>query len=151
MCASGGVFACAGAPTLAARQGDLASLKSAVLQAEREGQLGQGAVKELAGAVLERELVSLREPISDFPELQPCVRDVRGVLADLAKGSGEPAAWASLALLDAGLDAPRPEAAPSSAAALIVEARRAVGERAGPRRRALMLHGDAGVRRAAVE
>jgi len=122
-----------------------------VLEAEQQGKLGRGAVRELAGAVLERELVSLREPLDDFPKLEPCVRDVRGVLAELAQGSGEPAAWASLALLDAGFDAPRPSAAPSSAPALIVEARRAVGERAGPRRRALMLHGDAAVRRAALE
>jgi len=148
---AGGLYACAGAPTLAARQGDLAGLKSAVLQAEREGQLGPGAVKELAGAVLERELVSLREPLGDLPELQPCVRDVRGVLEELAHGSGEPAAWASLELLDAGFDAPEPAAAPSSAPALIVEARRAEGERAGSRRRALLLHGDAAVRRAAIE
>lgn len=122
-----------------------------MLEAEQRGKLGRGAVRELAGAVLERELVSLREPLSDFPELEPCVRDVRGVLAELARGSGEPAAWASLALLDAGFDAPDPSAAPSSAPALIVEARRSVGERAGPRRRALMLHGDADVRHAALE
>ncbi|MEY2929429.1 MAG: hypothetical protein RL033_178 [Pseudomonadota bacterium] len=142
----------AGATTRTALQGDLTQLQSEVSRAEREGELGRSAVLELAVAVLERELSSLREPVEAFPDLTPCARDLRGVLQDVAKGSDEPAAFATLALLDAGLDAPHQDVDADSPASLrIVLARRALGSSAGAQRRALMLDGDADVRRAALE
>lgn len=146
------VLGCAGAATRTALQGDLAQLKAEVSRADRQGELSRSAVQELAAAVLQRELSSVRRPLADFPDLAPCARDLSSVLRELAEGSDEPAAFAALALLDAGLDAPGPSADESSGpAASIVEARRAVGAGAGARRRALMLHGDADVRRAALQ
>lgn len=142
---------CASTTTRTALQGDLAQLQSEVSRADREGQLGRGAVLELAAAVLRRELSSVRQPLSGFPDLAPCARDLSSVLHEVAEGSDEPAAFAALALLDAGLDAPELDGgAGSEPAASIVQARRAVGPAAGSRRRALMLHGDADVRRAAL-
>jgi hypothetical protein len=139
---------CTSATTKVALRGDLGSLQAEVTQAERRGELGRSSVRDLAGAVLARELSSLREPVEEFPELSACARAVRGALASVAKGSDEPAAFASLALLDAGLDAPRHADEP---ALLPVTARRALGQRAGGQRRALMVHGDADVRRAALD
>jgi hypothetical protein len=135
-----------------ALQGDLGTLQTQVAQAESRGELGRSSVRELAEAVLERELSSLREPLDEFPEVTACARGLRGVLADVAAGSDEPAAFASLTLLNAGLDAPRHDARESAQPALLpVTARRALGSKAGVQRRALMLNGDADVRRAALE
>ena len=146
------VAGCASSSAKVALQADLGSLQTQVAQAESRGELGRSSVRELAGAVLERELSSLREPLDEFPEVAACARGVRSVLAEVARGSDEPAAFASLALLDAGLDAPRHDASQSGESALLpVTARRALGSRAGAQRRALMLHGDADVRRAALE
>lgn len=142
---------CASTTTHTALQGDLAQLQSEVNRADREGQLGRTAVLELAGAVLRRELSSVRQPLSGFPDLAPCARDLSTVLREVAGGSDEPAAFAALALLDAGLDAPELDADDGSEPAVsIVQARRALGPAVGARRRALMLHGDADVRRAAL-
>jgi hypothetical protein len=144
--------ACTSATTKVALQGDLGSLQAEVAHAESRGELGRSSVRDLAGAVLERELSSLREPVEEFPELSACARGVRGALAEVAEGSDEPAALASLALLDAGFDAPHRDAKQGSEPALLpVTARRAVGNGAGAQRRALLLHGDADVRRAALE
>ncbi|MEO8182640.1 MAG: HEAT repeat domain-containing protein [Deltaproteobacteria bacterium] len=133
-------------------RGELGALQAEVAHAESKGELGRSSVRSLAGAVLDRELSSLREPVQDFPELSACARGVRGTLADVARGSDEPAAFASLALLDAGLEAPRHDGKQGSEPALLpVRARRALGIRNGAQRRALMLHGDADVRRAALE
>jgi hypothetical protein len=142
-------WGCASATAKVALHGDLSSLQTQVSQAESRGELGRSSVRELAEAVLQRELSSLREPLDEFPEVAACARGVRSVLADVARGSDEPAAFASLALLDAGLDAPRHES--GEPALLPVTARRALGSRAGAQRRVLMLHGDADVRRAALE
>jgi len=145
-------LACTSATTKVALRGDLGSLQAEVAQAESRGELSRSSVRDLAGAVLERELSSLREPVQEFPELSSCARGVRGALVDVAGGSDEPAAFAALVLLDAGLDAPGHDGEPGGEPALLpVTARRAVGSRAGAQRRALMLHGDADVRRAALE
>jgi hypothetical protein len=148
----GAVVGCASATTKVALQGDLGNLQAAVAHAESRGELGRSSVRDLAGAVLERELSALREPVQEFPELSACARGVRGTLTNVAEGSDEPAAFASLALLDAGLAAPRHAGKQGSEPALLpVTARRALGNGAGAERRALMLHGDADVRRAALE
>ncbi len=119
-------------------------------RADRAGQLERSTVLELAAAVLRRELSSVRQPLTSFPSLAPCAHDLSGVLREVAAGSAEPAAFAALTLLDAGLDAPDPDGAGEPTAS-IVQARRALGPSAGARRRTLMLHGDADVRRAALE
>lgn len=147
---AGAFLGCApSAPARVALQGDLPSLKTALDRADHDGKLSDGTVRELAGAVLERELSSLHEPIERFPELGPCVHSVRGPLGDLAARSGEPAVLASVTLLDAGLDAPSTRVDDPASTPLL--ARRALGVRAGERRRAYLLHGDASVRRAALE
>jgi hypothetical protein len=142
---------CASTTTKVALQGDLPSLQAEVARARSQGELGRSSVRELAGAVLERELSSLREPLGEVPEVGPCARGVRGALAEVAEGSGEAAAFASVALLDAGLKAPRHGDQKGDSPLLPVSARRAVGSADGPQRRAYLLHGDADVRRAALE
>jgi hypothetical protein len=143
-----GLAACASAPTRAALTGDLTSLKAAVSDAEGRGELGHARVRELAAAVLRRELVSLHAPDARFPELRPCATNIRGVLEDVAAGASESAAPASVALIDAGSSPPGPRA--DVARSPVLRARQAVGEAAGTTRRAFMLHGDAEVRRAAL-
>jgi hypothetical protein len=143
-----GLVACASTPARTARTGDLPALKSAIEQASAQNGLGSSGLEELAGAVLERELVSLAGPDEAFPDVAPCARQIRPALEDVAEGSSDYAAPAALALIDAGFSAPR--VPPDGTSARAIEARLAVGPRAGERRRALMLHGDASVRRAAL-
>ncbi len=145
------LLACAGAPTQAALQGDLPRLKSAIREAEQQGRLGQSRVLELAGAVLRRELASRHGPEERFPEVRPCSKSIRGVLEDVAAGTDVFATPAALALVDIGLDAPVRGLPARSLSHTALEARQAIGASAGSRRRAFMLHGDADVRRAALQ
>jgi hypothetical protein len=139
--------ACTSVPAKVALTGDLPALKASIAQAERQQQLGASGLKELAGAVLERELVSLA-PSDVFPDVGACATQIQAALKDVAQGSSEFAAAAALALIDAGYSPGGEPSDPVARAA--VEARQALGPDAGLRRRALMLHGDAGVRRAAL-
>ncbi len=143
--------ACVSAPSRVALSGDLPGLKAAISEADHERELGRARVKELAGSVLRRELSSLQAKDEVFPDVQPCVGRIRRVLEELASGSGAFAAPATLALIDAGFASPRAQPSGASGAGTALSARRAVGEAAGARRRAFMLHGDADVRRAALE
>ena len=136
------------APARAALGGDLPALEAAITEADRQGSIDASGLEQLADAVLRRELVSLTGPVEQFPDVLPCARHVRSVLEDVASGDGEFAAPAAVALIDAGFSAPTPDASPTARDA--VEARRALGTAAGGRRRAFMLSGDAGVRRAAL-
>jgi hypothetical protein len=129
-------------------QSDLSALKAAIAQADRQDRLGSSGAKELAGAVLERELSSLAATEGAFPDVAPCARRIRSALEGVASGSSEYSAPAALALIDAGLSAPRTPVDDNAAQA--VRARQALGVRAGARRRAFLLHGDASVRRAAL-
>jgi len=100
---------------------------------------------------LQRELSSAPPPSTDaatdaFPDISACAPELRSVLEDVASGTSEYSAPAALALIDAGYSAPRAAGATSEA----VQAREAVGRRAGARRRASFLHGDAAVRRGAL-
>jgi hypothetical protein len=142
------VGACTSVPARTALSGDLPALKAAIDQAEKQDRLGPSRLAELARAVLERELASLSAPDDTFPDVTACARHIRPALQRVAGGSSEYSAPAALALIDAGFFPPRPRAAEPSGQA--VEARLAVGPRAGARRRAFMLHGDASVRRAAL-
>jgi HEAT repeat protein len=139
--------ACTAAPTRAALSGDLTALKAAVTSAEQQGQLGRGRVRQLAEAVLTRELVSLAGPELAFPQLGSCAEAVTGVLSDLAEREGELGEAAAIALIDAGVT---PPVAASDAHTPALLARQAIGVDAGIRRRAFMLHGDVEVRRAAL-
>jgi hypothetical protein len=146
------VAACTSVPARTALQGDLPALKAAIAQAEQRDGLAASRVKELAGAVLRRELtsgadpsVSASTPRDAFPDVSACTPEIRPVLEDVANGASEYSAPAAMALIDAGYSAPS-----SGPAAEVVAAREAVGPRAGGRRRALLLHGDAAVRRAAL-
>jgi hypothetical protein len=146
------VFACSSAPARTALQGDLPALKAAITRAEQRDGLGASGVKELAGAVLKRELSTLAvssakasTPPDAFPDVSACASELRPVLEDVASGTTEYSAPAAMALIDAGYSA-----SASGPAAEVVEARQAVGRRAGERRRALLLHGDAAVRRGAL-
>lgn len=142
-------LACTSVPARTALHGDLPALKAAIAEAEKGNALGSSRVKELAGAVLKRELSSPAAADASaadaFPDVSRCAPEVRSVLEDVASGTSEWSAPAALALIDAGYSAPR-----SGSAAAVVEAREAVGPRAGARRRALMLHGDVAVRRGAL-
>lgn len=140
--------ACTSVTTRVALQGDLPSLKAAIADAERQGNLDSAPVQDLAEAVLTRELSSLRGPSEQFPPVAPCVGQMRPVLEDVAAGSPEFAGPAAMALIDGGFEPPGPGA--REQANLVVLARQAVGASAGSRRRAFMLHGDAEVRRAAL-
>jgi hypothetical protein len=146
------VAGCTSAPARTALQGDLPALKAAIAQAEQRDGLGASGVKELAGAVLRRELsaaadpsVNASTPADAFPDVSACAPEIRPVLEDVAQGASEYSVPAAMALIDAGYSAPS-----SGRAAEVVAARRAIGPRAGGRRRALLLHGDAAVRRAAL-
>lgn len=151
LCAGLGLVlgACTGASARVALQGDLPSLKAAIADADQHGRLGPAPVRELAEAVLTRELSSLQGPTEAFPAIAPCVKRMRAVLEDVAAGSREFASSASVALLDAGFEPPA-SAELSAGREPVVSARRALGVGAGQRRRAFMLHGDAAVRRAAL-
>jgi hypothetical protein len=140
--------ACTSASTRVALQGDLPSLKAAIADAERKGELDPAPVQELAEAVLTRELSSSGGPNEQFPPIRPCVKRMRPVLEDVAAGSFEFAAPAAMALIDGGFEPLGPSA--RREVNLVVLARQAVGASAGTRRRAFMLHGDAEVRRAAL-
>lgn len=138
---------CTSVPAKVALSGDLPALKASITQAEKEEQLGASGLRELAQAVLRRELWSLAPP-DVFPDVQPCADELRPVLEDVAEGSSEFAVVAAQALFDAGYSPDGDSADPLAREA--VEARRAVGPDAGELRRGFMLHGDAGVRRAAL-
>lgn len=149
--------ACTSVPARTALQGDLPALKAAIAQAEQRDGLGASGAKELAGAVLKRELTSLAVPAVNastppdaFPDVSACTPEIRSVLEDVAGGASEYSAPAAMALIEAGYSAPRAASRSSGPAAEVVEARQAVGARAGARRRALLLHGDAAVRRGAL-
>jgi hypothetical protein len=144
------LWGCASGPARTALQGDLTHLKAAVADAQQRGALGRSDVRELAGAVLHRELVSLPDPVERFPAIGACASGVRPALEEVAgSGSGEAALLASLALIDAGVTPPKPPE--QSLSHVAIEARQALGVDAQQRRRAFFLHGDADVRRAAVE
>jgi hypothetical protein len=140
--------ACTSAPARSALQADLPALKSAIEQAEKQNRIDSSELMTIARAVLERELGSLSASEDSFPEVAPCARQIRPALERVAAGSSDYSAPAALALIDAGFAAPR--GANAEATAQVIEARQAVGERAGERRRAFMLHGDASVRRGAL-
>lgn len=141
--------ACTSAPARSALQSDLPALKAAIARAERQNQLGSSGAKELAGAVLERELATLDATDDAFPDVARCARRIRPALDGVARGSSEHAAPAALALIDAGFSVRRTGS--DDGAAQAIQARQAVGAYAGSRRRAFLLHGDASVRRAALE
>jgi hypothetical protein len=143
-----GLGACTSVPARTALSGDLPALKAAIDQAEKQNRLGPSGLEELAGAVLERELASLSVPDDTFPDVAACARHIRPALENVARGSSEYAGPAALALLDAGFFPPGARAADPSGQA--IEARLALGPRAGTRRRGFMLHGDASVRGAAL-
>lgn len=138
---------CASATTRVALQGDLPSLKAAIADAERQGRLGSAPVQELAEAVLTRELSASGGPGEPLPSMSPCAKRMRSVLEGVAGGAFELAAPAALTLIDEGIEPPGSAARHAN---VVVIARQAVGASAGTRRRALMLHGDAEVRRAAL-
>jgi hypothetical protein len=134
-------------PAKVALTGDLPALKASIAQAEQQGPFGASGLEELAQAVLRRELGSLA-PSEAFPDVEPCAKQIRSALEDVAQGSSPFAAGAALVLIDAGYS---PEGAPSEPVAReAVEARRAVGPDVGGKRRGSMLHGDVNVRRAAL-
>jgi hypothetical protein len=150
------VGACSSPPARTALQGDLPALKAAIAQAEQRDGLGASGLEELAGAVLKRELSSFAVPSAGagtppgaFPDVSACTREIRSVLEDVASSASEYSAPAAMALIDAGYSAPH-SASGSGAVREVVEARQALGARAGDRRRALLLHGDAAVRRGAL-
>lgn len=137
---------CTSVPAKVASSGDLPALKASIAQAEKQQQIGESTLRELASAVLRRELVSLA-PAEAFPDVEPCAAQIRSALEVVAEGSSEFAVPATLALFDAGY---APGAAEDPVAREAALARDAVGPGAGDQRRGLMLHGDAGVRRAAL-
>src|SRR5688572_20294255 len=126
---SGILIACTSVPARTALQSDLPALKAAIAQADRQNRLGSSGARELAGAVLERELSSLAATDGAFPDVAPCARGIRSALEGVASGSSEYSAPAALALIEAGFPAPRTVG--DGGAAQAVRARQAVGAGAG--------------------
>jgi hypothetical protein len=150
----GCAWACGAGPLeRAALSSDLGGLKGAVKEAAERRGIDADEARRLARAVLRRELASRRsqgleaEPIVT---LRACTRPVESTLWTLASGSDDVAAEAAAWLYDAGLLPAHAERRIGAARHPLLEARRAIGVAAGPRRRAFMRHGDQRVRRAAL-
>lgn len=137
--------------------GDLAALKREVASARKAGGLDEGTVRELAIAVLRREIQSMRgeyapDLLASFSE---CVKPVISTLEDRAATEGDVAAAAQLLLLS--LDELDPEDAISrfskaeAGAFRAVAARASVGPEFGKLRREFLLDPDPRVRKSALK
>lgn len=144
--ASSTLAACTTPPVRAALERDLTQLKAEVRQAGEAGKLDASSTRDLARAVLARELASLRAPEDEFPPVDTCAGEVRGVLEELAEAGGDFAGAAGVTLIEAGYDAP----SGGGHTPVAVAARTALGGASAARRRAYLLHGDVEVRWAAL-
>ncbi|HLV21367.1 MAG TPA: hypothetical protein VKZ49_10805, partial [Polyangiaceae bacterium] len=148
-CSSGGVVQ-------AALYGDLATLKRRVQQEQREGDLDEGRVRDLAHAVAAREVRSAQGPLgaARLRQARPCAPALSRELEDRAARGDDGAAEAALSLLEiGGLDrrqAVERYAEASSGAFRAVAARAAVAPGLGPLRRRFFVDPDERVRRAAL-
>lgn len=140
----------------AALYGDLATLKRRVQQEQREGDLDEGRVRDLAHAVAAREVRSAQGPLgaARLRQARPCAPALSRELEDRAARGDDGAAEAALSLLEiGGLDrrqAVERYAEASSGAFRAVAARAAVAPGLGPLRRRFFVDPDERVRRAAL-
>ena len=85
--------ACTSVPARTALQGDLPALKAAIEQAEKSDGLSASGVRELAGAVLKRELSAAPEPsgvaADEFPDVKACTGEIRSLLEEVANGASD--------------------------------------------------------------
>ncbi len=139
-----------------ALQGDLPTLRTELVRAQRAGKLDRDETFELARAIATRELSASKgdEAVARVRELRSCLGQLVSEFEDRAEGKDAGAAAAALALLDAQradkddlFEEHRSADDPSWRA---VAARAAVGRERGEYRRAAFLHGDLRVRRAAL-
>ncbi len=150
-----GAAACATSPLLrAARSGDEAALAAQLDAAAREGRLTNAAVREVAAAVLERDLASAEGTAGEalVLGLRGCAPALRGALRDRAERPDDPGAAAELLLLEDGArpgDLTEEYAASPMGAWRAVAARAAVTDRGLVERSRFFTDADARVRRAA--
>ena len=139
-----------------ARDGDLASLKREIRDAQASGELDRGRVEELAEVIAGREVRSAKGELAvdRIRSARACLGPLTAVLEDRASKTDDPGAEAMLALVDAGLVKRRrlvkQYAETSSGPWRAVAARAAATTRDGPVRRALITDPDERVRRAAL-
>jgi len=88
----------------AALTGSLPELQREVAQAEKSGSLDRDRLRDLASAVAEREIAgaSGADGAEQVALFRPCVRQVEAALSERAERGDEPAAVATLLLLEAG-------------------------------------------------
>lgn len=143
----------------AAASGDQAGLKVALSKEKAQGKLGKAQVRDVAKAVAEREIRRASGPdaMARIEEARGCGGPLTWALEDRAEGQDEPAAAATLALMDARVNRPgdgetllRKHGASPSAPWRAVAARGAVGTKLGAARRKFFLDPDERVRLAAL-
>jgi HEAT repeat protein len=143
----------------AAARGDQVGLKVALSQEKAQGKLGRAQVREVAKAVAEREIRGASGPdaMVRIEEARGCSSPLAGALEDRAERQDEPAAGATLALMDARVNRTgdgetllRKHGASPSAPWRAVAARGAVGTKLGAARRKFFLDPDERVRLSAL-
>jgi hypothetical protein len=143
----------------AAARGDQVGLKVALSQEKAQGKLGRAQVREVAKTVAEREIRRASGPdaMARIEEARGCSSPLAGALEDRAERQDEPAAGATLALMDARVNRTgdgetllRKHGASPSAPWRAVAARGAVGTKLGAARRKFFLDPDERVRLAAL-
>ena len=88
----------------AARRGDDAALKAAILEKHKQGKLGDDEAKDIAKAVVARELSKADKDtaIDRIHDVRACVPQVADALEDRAKVHDDAGAEAALALFEGG-------------------------------------------------
>ncbi len=150
-------FACASPRVVkTALDGDLPALKREVAAAKKRGELDEGTVRELALAVLRREISSLHGAYAPalVASFSGCARHVVNALEARAQTGGEVAAAADRLLLELGELSPEEAikrfATSDEGAFRAVAAEAAVGPEYGQMRRHWLLDPDPDVRAGAL-
>ncbi len=150
-------FSCASPRVVkTALEGDLPALKRDVAAAQKRGELDEGTVRELALAVLRREISSLHGAYAPalLASFSGCAAHVVATLEDRAQAGGDVAAAADRLLLELGELSPEEAikrfATSEEGAFRAVAAQAAVGSEYGQLRRRLLLDPDPDVRAGAL-
>lgn len=147
---------CAASPALrAARDGDSARLRSALADARSHGKLTADAARDLAEAVLAREIRTAPAPraLDVVTTARPCAKSVEDALSARAAMRDDAGAAAATALFEAGLSSRKslaPHAAEADPAWRAAGARALIAADDGTLRRRLVADPDERVRLAAL-
>jgi HEAT repeat protein len=151
------VVSCGGGPVRdAALADDLPAFKRALADAGKRGELDEGSVKEIAHAVIARELSSSQgdAAVARVRDVRTCVGQVESLLDERSERRDPGAGAALLALLESGRvdgdDFVSLYEHDAEAAFRAVAARAAVGAEHGLVRRRLLIDADLAVRRGAL-